>query len=295
MFYPVKSAAGIDVPAATLTPQGLRVSGIADHEFVIVRAEPGADGRHAFVTQRDMRERGDTPQGFAAIARIKPRIVDGLLQLTWDHEDAISVPPASATGVELPVTVWEHESSAIDQGDDIGRWLSEHIGAPVRLARAPDTFNRLAHQNAVENGNTLLFQDGYPIHWFSAASIDELSFIAGAPVPWQSFRPQIVAEGFAPQYEHQIGSGRIAGIPFTNAKPCDRCETTNVDQETGEVQVGRALTPLATYKKWRNDRGELKVIFGENLLPLGEEPITVGDEISVDSLREPALVYGATI
>jgi uncharacterized protein YcbX len=102
-----------------------------------------------------------------------------------------------------------------------------------------------------------------------------------------------VADGFAPQHEHQIASGRIVGIPFTNAKPCDRCETTNVDQETGEVQVGRALTPLATYKKWRNDRGELKVIFGENMLPLGEGPIAIGDEITVDALREPALVYGA--
>jgi uncharacterized protein YcbX len=289
----VKSAAGINVPGATLTPRGLRVSGYADHEFVIVRAQAGVDGRHGFLTQRDMRGRGDVPQGFSAIARIKPRIVDGALQLAWDNKDAIAVPPTSAIGRDLPVTVWEHQSNAIDQGDDIALWLSDHLGAQVRLVRAPDSFERSAKQNVIENGNTLLFQDGYPIHWFSAASIAELSAIAGKDVPWQSFRPQIVADGFAPQHEHQIGSGRIAGIPFTNAKPCDRCETTNVDQETGEVRIGRALTPLATYKKWRNNRGELKVIFGENMLPLGEGTIAIGDEITVDALREPALVYGA--
>ena len=80
MLYPVKSAAGIDVSAATLTRQGLLVDGYADHQFVIVRAQADVDGYHTFVTQRDMRERDDVSQGFSAISLIKPRIYNKTLQ-----------------------------------------------------------------------------------------------------------------------------------------------------------------------------------------------------------------------
>mgnify|MGYP001613389921 CR=1 FL=1 len=40
MFYPVKSAAGIEVPYAMLTEGGLVVEGHKDHEFMIVSRDP---------------------------------------------------------------------------------------------------------------------------------------------------------------------------------------------------------------------------------------------------------------
>ena len=292
MLYPVKSAAGIDVSAATLTRQGLLVDGYADHQFVIVRAQADVDGYHTFVTQRDMRERDDVSQGFSAISLIKPRMTAEVLELTWEYQEPVSIPFLDNDNFKMAVTVWNHRSHGFDQGDEVARWLTDHLGTRVRLVRAPDSFGRPAKQNVVENDNTLLFQDGYPIHWFSITSIDELSVIAGNPVQWETFRPQIVVDGLPPRYEHQIGRGHIAGIPFVNAKPCDRCQTTNVDQKTGVVQIGRVLKPLSTYKKWRDDQGALKVIFGENMLPLGDGPIAIGDEVTVEALRDPPLVYG---
>ena len=49
---------------------------------------------------------------------------------------------------------------------------------------------------------------------------------------------------------------------------------------------------LSQYKKWKDQRGNLKVIFGENMLPLGEGRISVGDTITVTSYRNSPLVYG---
>ena len=152
----------------------------------------------------------------------------------------------------------------------------------------------MARQNYIPNNNPLLFQDGYPVHWFSEESLAELSSIAGYDIPWQTFRPQIVVRGIKPQEEHRVYSGKIKDAEFINAKPCGRCPVTNVDQETGDVKIGRAMRPLATYKKWRNNKNELKVIFGENMLPAGIAYIRLGDEVRSSSMRDPPLVYGAS-
>lgn len=309
VFYPVKSAAGIDLQTAALTEEGLEVGLYADHQFMIVRAQADERGVHHFVTQRDMRSKRDTPQGLSAMALIKPQLVDDALRLTWNYQDPISLPPDHDHGLEIPVKVWEHEGYAVDQGGRISEWLSGHLDLPVRLVKAAGSFNRKARQNYAPNKNPLRFQDGYPIHWFPIESVEELSDIAGQEIPWRSFRPQVVMEGMPPQYEHKILSGEIAGIPYSDPKPCERCPMTLVDQETGRVRElttvtapgGRTLTvqeplfSLSRYKKWRNIHGEVKVLFGENMLPLGMGRVTLGDELVVTSYREPALVYGAKV
>ena len=52
------------------------------------------------------------------------------------------------------------------------------------------------------------------------------------------------------------------------------------------------LKSLSIYKRWVNQRGEKKVIFGEYMLPFGKGNISVGDIVRVTSLRDPPLVYG---
>lgn len=305
-IYPVKSCGGVELRSATLTPDGLESGEYKDHQFMVVSNDPEfiasnpqksrahRDGLYHLVTQRDSHGKERTVQGLADMALIKPKLGDALI-LTWKYHDPIEVPYDLDRGKELAVREHEDTLVAVDQGGEIARWLSDHLGVPVRLVKAAGPFNRLARQNYVVNANPLRFQDGYPIHWFSIESVRELSEIAGYPVPWQTFRPQIVAEGMAPQGEHSIHSGYISDIPFTNPKPCDRCTVTNVDQETGEVQIGRALAPLSMYKNWRNKKGELKVIFGENMLPEWFGEIAVGDELAVREYRSPRLVYGPNV
>jgi uncharacterized protein len=290
--HPVKSAAMLEVDKAYLTSEGIEAAGIKDRQFMVVRAIPDENGIYQFVTQRDKRDAKDKFQGLAVLSLIKPQMAGDTLVLTWQGNDPIEVPKDRTSGNELHVQVWEHITHAVDQGEELSEWLSDHLQTPAKLVRAAGSFHRLAKQNYIKNNNPLRFQDAYPIHWFLQESVAELAEKAREEISWRSFRPTLVVVGSSAQTEHQIYAGTIAGIPFVQPKPCDRCRTTNVDQETGDIKLSRALKPLGTYKNWINNRGELTVIFGENMLPQGEGEIAKGDEIVVCEFRNQKLKYG---
>lgn len=291
VFHPVKGAGALETPRTRLTKEGIE----GDRQFMIVRAVADKHGVFHFITQRDKRDKSDKLQGLAVMSQIKPQFARDTLLLTWQGREPIEVPQDMNVGREMQVQIWDDVVSAVDQGDRLAEWLSDHLKLDTRLVKAAGSFHRPARQNYVENDSTVRFQDGYPVHWFFQESVDELSQIAGEPIPWQSFRPNLVASGSPAQTEHALYTGEVAGVPFINPKPCDRCPVTNVDQETGEVKNGRALTHLAKYKRWRKNTGEQVVIFGENMLPLGEGEIQVGDEIVLTERRNPPLGYGAKV
>ncbi len=290
-FHPVKGAAAVETSSARLTKEGIE----GDRQFMVVRAVPDEHGVYNFITQRDRRDNADKPQGLAVLSVIKPQIVDGQMVLTWEGRDAIEVPQDRNAGHEISVRIWDDVVQAVDQGNRLAEWLSDHLQLQTRLVKAAGSFRRDARQNYAVNDNTVRFQDGYPVHWFYQESVDELSKFAEEPISWRTFRPNLVASGSPAQTEHVIYSGEVAGIPFFDPKPCDRCPVTNVDQETGELKVGRALRHLAKYKRWQKNTGEQAVIFGENMLPLSEGQINVGDEIVLIERRYPPLKYGAKL
>lgn len=292
-FYPVKSCGGIELESAFLTPSGLQHQGYADRGFFIVREEPNEQGAHEFITQRDIRDKSDRTQGLADLALIKPKFVSCLLALTY-RGSFVEVPPDADKGNLMTVKIWDDTCLAVDQGPMLANWLSDALNLKVRLVKAEGPFERVARQNYMSNTNMIRAQDAYPIHWFTQESINELSQRTGEEIPWQTFRPNFVVSGIPPQFEHQVFEGEIAGIPFVDPKPCDRCPTTRVDQATGEIR-DKSTWPeaiLNTYKRWRNIDGQVKVIFGENMLPLGSGMVTVSDKLTIKSYRNPPLVYG---
>ncbi len=292
-IYPVKSCDGIEVPRATLTQSGLSVNGYRDHQYMVVRAKPNDRTVYEFLTQKDadqMRKEGS--DRIALMALIKPEIKSGILRLTWRYEQPIEV-PEDTRGTELTVKIWDDETSAVDKGREVSEWLSDHLGLKVRLVEATGSFSRTAEQTYTENQNPLRFQDIYPVHWFSAESLQELYEKSGQQIPWQAFRPQIVTEGSEPRFEHDVEFARIAGlVSFRNIRPCDRCLVTQVDPETGIIRTDEPLRTLAKYKNWIKNTGKRKVIFGEYALPEGIGRIAVGDEVVVNSFRTPPLEYG---
>ncbi len=290
-FHPVKGAAALETLQARFTKEGIE----GDRQFMVVRAIPDEHGVFNFITQRDKRNELDKPQGLAVMSLIKPQLVGGHLFLTWQGRDSIEVPRDYNTGKEIPVRIWDDVVEAVDQGNQLAEWLSDHLKLDTRLVKAAGSFHRDARQNYVQNDNTVRFQDAYPAHWFFQESVDELSRIAGEPISWKTFRPNLVVSGSPAQTEHVFATGEIGGIPFINPKPCDRCPVTNVDQETGEIKVGRSLTHLAKYKRWKKNTGEQVVIFGENMLPQGEGEIKIGDEIVLLKRRNPPLAYGSKV
>lgn len=284
-FYPIKSAAGIEVQEAILDKGGLAVGRYRDHQFMVVRAQADDAEIYHFLTQRD---RSD-------MSLIKPRFINDIVELTWKGENPIILPPDRNRGRQMAVKIWNDTCYAVDQGNKLAEWISDYLGVSARLVKAGGQFSRKADQDYMSNDNPLRFHDGYPLHWFAIESVDELSGIAGQNIPWQSFRPQMVIEGMRAQFEHVIYSGRVADIPFVDPKPCGRCRVTLVDQETGEVRLKEPLKSLSTYKNWRSLDGDRLVIFGENMLPFGEGTIKVGDEMTKLKYRNPGLLYGKNV
>jgi uncharacterized protein len=285
-MYPVKGCARVELQSAQVSRTGLE----GDREYMVVREEVEADGVYPFVTQRDKRSREEArPQSLAILALIEPEIRDDVLRLTRKGSDPIAIPRNQHSGDEMKVRIHKEVVSAVDQGEPVAGWLSEHLSMKVRLVRASGAFHRLARQNYMPNTNQIMFQDAYPIHWVMQESVNELSKIAGQEIPWTRFRPNIVGEGGESQWEHEIYEGTIGEVHFVQPKPCTRCPVTTVDQEIGEKRGTEPLTSLSTYKRWDKTR---ETIFGENILPLQSGLIRVGDDILELSARNPPLVYG---
>jgi hypothetical protein len=252
---------------------------------MVVSAVANDEGVHEFVQQRQ--------RGMNVMTQIRPQFENGVLSVSWGDKDTIAVPLDYAKGKVIPVKVWDDICHAIDQGDQLASWLTDHLGKPVRLARAVgESFQRIARQSYMVNDNNVRFQDGYPIHWFPQEDVTELEQKSGVQLGWERFRPQFVAEGFDPQFAHAVLGLTIAGIPCDQPKPCERCPIPQINQDTGEKTAEPNRT-LMKYKVWRNKHGELNPIFGENINPHGEGVIQVGDEVEVTSLRPEQLVYGS--
>ena len=303
-IYPVKGCAGKDVAEAYLTRGGLVVNGVKDHQYVVVSTDPGfvranpkkgeyKEGLYYFLTQRDRRSKQDRSQGLSVMALIRPETTGDGLRLTWDNKDPIDIPGVMLGDFnygDLPTKIWEDEFLAEDKGDRVAEWLSDHLGLRARLVRADAS--RRAKQDYVENDNPIGTQDAHPVHWFPIESVIELSQRMGSDISWQAFRPQVVVADMPAQYEHRIATGEIAGIPFIDPNPCYRCPVTMVDPKTGIVRKdGEPLKTLQTYKRWRKSETERPVIFGENMLPLGEGIIRVGSQLTVSGLRDPPIEY----
>lgn len=285
-IYPIKGCGMVELRSASVSPGGFQ----GDREYMVVRDEVAADGAHHFLTQRDKRGRDEAkPQSLAILALIRPEVSDGALRLTWKGDDPIQIPRDGRPGREMRVKVHADLVYAVDQGDSVAGWLSDHLDLRVRLVRAAGAFSRLARQNFMRNPNPIMFHDAYPIHWIMQESLDELSRVVGQPVPWTRFRPNILAEGGEPQSEHEILDGTIGEVRFVQPKPCTRCPVVTVDQEEGEKKGNQPLTALTTYKRWEKTR---EVLFGENMLPLNIGTIRVGDDICELSARSPKVMYG---
>ena len=301
VIYPVKSCAGIEVAEATLTRGGLAVGDIRDHQYVVVSTDPEfvranpkkgeyKEGLYYFLTQRDRRSKQDRSQGLSVMALIRPEITGDGLSLNFINRDDISLPKENY-GV-LPIKIWDDVSQAVDQGPHVAEWLSDYLELSVRLVKASGPFARRSRQDYVENDNPLGTQDAHPVHWFPIESVIELSQRMGNDISWRVFRPQVVVADMPAQYEHRIATGEIAGIPFIDPNPCYRCPVTMVDPKTGIVRKdGEPLKTLQTYKRWVKSETEKPVIFGENMLPLGEGIIRVGSQLTVSSLRDPPIEY----
>lgn len=251
-YYPIKSCRGISVDAATLDRRGI----VDDRRLMIV------DEWGRFISQRS----------HPRLALVQARLDQETLMLTAPGVSSVTTPVAR-TGMTRTVTVWQDECEAIDQSRDASAWLSDYLGARVALVRMDDRFVRpVDTQYAVRSSDQVAFVDGYPLLVISEESLADLNARLEQPVLMNRFRPSIVVRGGGAFAEDRWRRVRIGEVSAAVVKPCARCSTTTVDQETGE----RGKEPLRTLATYRHDP-ERDVLFGQNVIHAAPGTIRVGD------------------
>ena len=273
-IYPIKSAAGIRVEAASLTGRGLD----CDRTYMVV-----------------------TPSGHFMTQRRFPRMALINVQLTVQMSSPtgllVSAPDMPALHVSVPVLaepskpvvevdVWADHVSALSCGAAAADWFSQFLGTACQLVYMPDSTQRPTDHGKFGSDELVSFADAYPYLLLSEASLtglnQKLSAQQLAPVTMDRFRPNLVVKGdIEPHAEDSWQRIRIGDAVFTVAKPCARCSVPNVNQQTGQRTTQTSQT-LATYRTW-----DKKIWFGQNLIQENSGPSQLkrGDTIEVLAVR----------
>jgi uncharacterized protein YcbX len=258
-IYPIKSCGGISLSEAIIEERGFRY----DRRWMVT------DENGVFLTQRRH------PQ--LACARVA--ISGDKLEISAAGQSSVQAPPEPAEGEPIDVEVWGQTVKALRGPLELEQWFEALLGQSCRVVYMPDTSVRQMALRDSPEGRGIAFSDAFPFLLLSEASVDVLNRRLSNPVPMNRFRPNIVVSGCDAHEEDRWKEIRIGGVPFEVVRPCSRCATTTVDQETG-VRGTEPLRTLATY------RGQgTKVLFGQNVLHRGTGTLRVGHELAVISSR----------
>ncbi|MFD1872358.1 MOSC domain-containing protein [Hymenobacter bucti] len=261
-IYPVKSLGGISLPAADLTPLGLR----HDRRWLIV------DAQNRFLTQREHAE--------MALLAVEPAHNGFLLRHGQRPELLPLYVPFEATPERtLFVTIWDDMVFAWRGTPEADEWLSAALGQKCKLVYMSDMVRREVDPDKPElnpAGTLVSFADGYPYLLASEESLAELNARLAKPVPMDRFRPNLVVRGLAaPDAEMQWADFQIGGHAFRSVRGCGRCVVTTIDQATAQKNpAAEPLRTLATYRKQGN-----KIMFGQNVTGPASGQLRVGDAV----------------
>lgn len=261
-IYPVKSLGGISLPAAELTPLGLR----HDRRWLIV------DAQNRFLTQREHAE--------MALLAVEPAYNGFLLRHRQRPELLPLYVPFEATPERtLFVTIWDDMVFAWRGTPEADAWLSEALGQTCKLVYMSDMVRREVDPDKPElnpAGTLVSFADGYPYLLASEESLAELNARLAEPMPMNRFRPNLVVRGLGvADAEMQWADFQIGGHVFRSVRGCARCVVTTIDQATAQKNSAtEPLRTLATYRKQGN-----KIMFGQNVTGPARGQLRVGDAV----------------
>ena len=258
--YPVKSLRGESVASAVVERQGLA----GDRRYMVV------DAKNEVVTAREI----------PRMLLVLPQLLDGGLRLSAPGRDGIDV---ALDGVVDEVRVWRNVLAATVADEATNAWLSDYLGARVRLVYQHDPASRAPNPQFARPDDRVSLADGYPLLVTTEESLAALNdriaegpLAAQGPIPMVRFRPNVVVGGGIPWDEDGWRRLRIGEAELRAVKGCDRCVITTTDAET----AARGKEPIATLARIRRFDGE--TWFGMNLVP--DTPgaqIAVGDRVEI--------------
>ena len=261
--YPVKSCAGHELTRAELDARGIR-----DDRSWIITGDGGG-----MLTQREA----------PALALVQPALSSGGLALSAPGMEDLAAPRIEDGDVRS-VDVWGDLCDGIDQGDDAAQWLSTYLGTSCRLLKfKPDFVRPVDPDYAARPGDQVGFADGFPLLMISEASLADLNARLETPLRMNRFRPNVVVADCPPYAEDTWKRVRAGEVEIDLVKPCGRCATTLVEQESG-TPGKEPLRTLAAYRKF--DRPAPS--FGQNSVHRSPGVLEAGMAIQILDMRDTA-------
>ena len=263
-IHPVKAFRGLAPREAVVEPWGLA----GDRRWTLI------DDGGKVVTQRQQ------PRLALAAAELVP---GGGVRLSAPGMDPLTVPVPRPAGT-VPVEIFGEKVEGVLAEDAAAHtWCGDYLGADVRLVHMDDPATRRpVDPEYARPGETVSFADGYPLLLTTAASLDALNSLiargdhaAEGPLPMNRFRPNLVVTGTDAWDEDGWSRITVGEVGFRVAKPSGRCVVTTTDQDTAQ----RGREPL--YSLGRHRRIGRKLVFGQNLVPLGPGTVRVGDPVRI--------------
>ncbi|MFC7897627.1 MOSC domain-containing protein [Streptomyces sp. NPDC057381] len=260
--HPVKASRSLSLREVVVEPWGLA----GDRRWMMV------DDGGKVVTQRGR------PR--IALAAAEP-LPGGGVRLSAPGREPLTVPVPRAGGT-VPVQIFRDKVEAVPAEDEaVHAWCSEFLEADVRLVHLDDPATRRpVDPRYALPGETVTFADGFPLLLTTTASLEALNALIArgehaeeGPLPMDRFRPNVVVSGTEAWAEDGWSRVTVGDVDFRVAKPCGRCVVTTTDQGTAE----RGREPLHSLGQHRRVNG--KLVFGQNLVPLGRGTIRVGDPV----------------
>jgi uncharacterized protein YcbX len=255
-IYPIKSCARIALERARLTPWGLE----HDRSWMVV------DTKGMFLTQRQQ----------PRLALIQPQITSTALHVSAPQMPPLELPLAAsdyAGSDASQVQVWRDLLPAFDAGEHAARWFTQFLEQPVRLVRFDPQVPRVVDRTWTgELQAVTQFSDGFPLLLLSEASLQDLNARLlqreRAVVPMTRFRPNLVVSGCTAFEEDHVDRVEFLDtqVALKLVKPCKRCITTTVDQDTGLRDARWPSEPLETLLGYRMHEQLRGAAFGQNAL-----------------------------
>ncbi len=251
-IYPIKSGKAINQPAAKVEEKGLQF----DRRYMLI------DEQGQFITGRS----------YPQLTQIQVQFSKQMLIVDAPDMPSLTINPAEFSEQTKNATIWSDSLNAVHCDDAYDHWFSTFLQQKCQLV-----FCAAQTQRFIKNRETQVsFADGYPLLLINQTSVDQLNARLEKPVTALHFRPNLVINGDFPFVEDSWSRIRIGEVEFEVSKPCSRCLFTNVDPTTGIADINE---PLRTLAKFRYYQGNID--FGQNLIPLNEGLIRIGDEIQV--------------
>ena len=254
--YPIKSTRRIGLEEVRVHRHGLE----GDRRWMVV------DDGGRFISQRD------EPR----LALIRAQSEELGVAIEAPGMARVFAPLPAGRESRVHVEIWKDVVEVRKAEEAANEWFSRFLERPVNLVYMDDPARRRVDSRFARRADDCVnFADGYPTLLTSRESLAELNRRLDTPVPMSRFRPNLIVTGDGPFAEDHWRRVRIGAVEFDVVKGCARCTITTIDQETAET----GKEPLRTLNKFRRRNGN--IYFGQNLIPVDEGVVRVGDPVDV--------------